>query len=274
MLRKIEREVEIAAAFLLLALLLVSLVLPGAPGTSESPRDVSPRHPLGVDGFGRDNLVRLLIALRNTILGPACGAIIVALLGIPLGIAMALWRGPLEGIVLHLRAVTDVVPRVLFFFLVVVRIPALDHRIPAFALLSLLFVPSLALGIRNAVFGAFSRSQIRSLLSLPARRREIGLREVLWLGCRKEAADAVLARFVELVALESVLACFGRFSGEGASLGSLLMPPYTDSRSSAIALALLFLVVYLPLRVGAEARFTRKFTAQGRRSVQRADLPG
>lgn len=268
--RKLAKEIEIATGLLLLALILVSFALPSAPGGSEPDPGSSLRHPLGVDVFGRDNLQRLLLALRNSVIGPACSLIIVTLLGVPLGIALALWRGPLERTVLQIRALTDVIPRVLFFFMVVTRFPVFDRRLPAFALLALLFVPSVALSVRNAVFGAFSRAQIRSLLSLPIPRWRIGLHDVLWRGCRGATIDAVLARFVEFVALESVLACFGRFQPEGASLGTLLMPPYLHPTHSTIALVTLFLVVYLPLRIGGRLEPAFSHTTRGHRGVDGA----
>lgn len=225
-------ELELLLALVLSMLVLASFFLPdwcGRSGTAEAPA-------IGC---------RMILALRSSVVAPGVGALVAMLCGAALGAALALWRGPLERVTLHLRAMTDFLPRVLLFLIAVSMIPSLQSRLLVFPIFALVLVPSVAMSVRNTIFSVFTRAQIKGLQALPLSSRELVVREILWRGCRWSLVDILLGRFGELVALEAVLSFLGQF--RGMSLGGMLGEGISGNHA---ALVLLALVVYLPLRMG------------------------
>ncbi len=76
-------------------------------------------HPLGTDDTGRDLLSRLIIGARTSLLGPLLVVILTVSLGVPLAIASAWVRGPIDAVGSRLLDVLFAFPGVLLAILAI-----------------------------------------------------------------------------------------------------------------------------------------------------------
>ncbi len=76
-------------------------------------------HPLGTDDTGRDLLSRLIVGSRTSLLGPLLVVILSVSLGVPLAIASAWMKGPVDALVSRLLDVLFAFPGVLLAILAI-----------------------------------------------------------------------------------------------------------------------------------------------------------
>ncbi|MGN6173969.1 MAG: ABC transporter permease, partial [Streptosporangiaceae bacterium] len=79
----------------------------------------SPEHPLGTDDTGRDLLSRLIIGSRTSLLGPLLVVMLSVSLAVPLAIASAWRRGPVDATVSRFLDVLFAFPGVLLAILAI-----------------------------------------------------------------------------------------------------------------------------------------------------------
>ena len=103
---------------------------------------------LGTDQFGRDELSRIMAGARNTLLVGIVTILIAIAVGVPAGALAALYRGPLEEVLMRASDVLLAFPAILLalLFAAVFR----PSTVTAMAAIGIAFVPVFARVVRGA----------------------------------------------------------------------------------------------------------------------------
>jgi len=178
-----RNRLNLAGALLTLALVMVALV---GPLVLPDPFALAPRerfappsllHPMGTDNLGRDQLSRVVLGLRLSLL-VATGAV---LLGLCTGVLLGLLAGYFGGLAdtLIMRAL-DVFLAFPALLLALALIAALGSSIPNLILtMGVLFAPSMARVTRGPVLALKHREFVEAARALGVRELEILLGHIL-----------------------------------------------------------------------------------------------
>ncbi len=149
-----------------------TLVVPG-----QRLRGPSPTHWLGTDGMGIDNLSRILVGARTTIVVGVVSVGIAALLGVPIG--MLAGQGPrwLNEIVMRITDIAYAFPALLLAILLAARFGA--SPVTAMTAIGLATIPSFARVTRAGTLQVMSSDFVLAARSSGTRWPGISLRHVL-----------------------------------------------------------------------------------------------
>ncbi|HEY2553509.1 MAG TPA: ABC transporter permease [Streptosporangiaceae bacterium] len=116
----------VASASLIVALALVAVLAPFIAPHDPNALDLlhpfagpSPQHLLGTDDTGRDLLSRLIVGSRTSLLGPLLVVALAVALGVPLAIASAWRRGPVDAVLSRVLDLLFAFPGVLLAILAI-----------------------------------------------------------------------------------------------------------------------------------------------------------
>lgn len=151
------------------------------PLTSDIPArlapPLTPGHPLGTDGLGRDLLSRLIWGARVSLLISGSVVLIGIVIGGALGIVVGYLRGRLDGVTM---GVLDVILAVPPLILVLGLVAFVGQSLAALvAVLSVLAIPGIARAARANTLTISERDHILAARALGATRTRILVREIL-----------------------------------------------------------------------------------------------
>jgi peptide/nickel transport system permease protein len=136
-----------------------------------------PDYPLGTDHLGRDQLSRIMAGARNTLLIGIVTVLIALGLGVPLGGAAALYRGPLEETTMRVSDVLLAFPAILLamLFAAVFR----PSTATAMAAIGIALVPVFARVVRGAGLQIMQQDYVTVARTFGSNRAWIFLRHLL-----------------------------------------------------------------------------------------------
>ena len=223
----LRNRVAVAALVVLVALVLVSVVAALAPwrdplaqALRERLQGPSPRHPLGSDELGRDQLVRLAGA-AGVSLGAALVATVVGVVcGLPLGLLAGFTGGRLDGVLSRAFDALQSIPP-LIFAIAVVAVLGRD-LIPAMVAIGVVFSPTFFRVTRAATMTVARETYIEASRSMGGRTPRILAGHVLG-----NVGSAVIVQISTTLAFGILAEAALSFLGLGvqpprASLGSML----------------------------------------------------
>lgn len=132
---------------------------------------------LGTDQFGRDELSRIMAGARNTLLVGIVTIVIAIAIGVPVGALAALYRGPLEEVLMRGSDVLLAFPAILLalLFAAVYR----PSTVTAMAAIGIAFVPVFARVVRSAGLQVMEMDYVTAARTFGSRGWSILLRHLL-----------------------------------------------------------------------------------------------
>ncbi|MBB4346302.1 ABC transporter permease [Aliirhizobium cellulosilyticum] len=202
-------------AYLLALLLVISLLAPVLPLQDPLLMDTAARfagpsaqHLFGQDEFGRDILVRLIFALRNSLIVAFAAAILAGVIGTALGVLAGYSRGLTEMLAMRFIDIVLCFPPLLLAMLAVTLYgPGPVTLIPV---LAIVFVPSFTRVAHASVLSVRSQDYVEAVRSMGASNARVMFSTIL-----PNIAGPLIVQFSFTVAVTVVLESGLSFLGLG-----------------------------------------------------------
>lgn len=213
--RPISLKARDIPAILLMLLVTVSILAPVLPLQDPLLMDTAARfagpsggHLLGQDEYGRDILVRLVFAIRNSLIVAFAAAILAGVIGTSLGILAGYSRGFTELLAMRFIDIVLCFPPLLLAMLAVTLYgPGPATLIPV---LAIVFVPSFTRVAHASVLSVRSQDYVEAVRSMGASNARVMLTTIL-----PNIAGPVIVQFSFTVAVTVVLESGLSFLGLG-----------------------------------------------------------
>jgi peptide/nickel transport system permease protein len=142
-------------------------------------KDLAPSfsHPFGTDSFGRDQLSRVMVGGRYTLLVAACTVFGSALIGSTLGLVIGYFSGVVDVVVMRLIDALSAFPGILLALIFVAVLPPSGLTI-VIALL-ILFIPNFTRIMRSSMLSWRNRDFVSTALVMGAGHLRIIVRHIL-----------------------------------------------------------------------------------------------
>jgi ABC-type dipeptide/oligopeptide/nickel transport system permease subunit len=179
-----RQRVALSALIVLVFLILVAAVLPlvlGENGNTQTLADrlqgPSVRHLLGADELGRDQLVRLLVGVRTSLLAAGLAVAVALLLGVPLGLLAGFSGGWIDAVASRLFETIQSVPGLI---LAIAIVGILGRNLAsAMIAIGIVFAPRFFRVLRSVTLVVARETYVEAARSIGGSHRHILLGHVL-----------------------------------------------------------------------------------------------